>query len=100
MPQQGTWQASTRIALIADDEPLVGATLVEILQSEGYDTLAVSDGKSALFWAGMAHPGYLIADIVMPRLNGIDLAKAVVALDPKIRIMLFSGQAGSKDLFD
>jgi DNA-binding response OmpR family regulator len=89
-----------KIALVADDEPIVGATLVEILQTEGYDALYVSNGESALFWAKIARPDYLIADIVMPRMNGIELAKAVLAFDSRIRIILFSGNIGSPALIN
>ena len=63
------------MVLAADDEPIIGATLVEILQEEGYDAICVSDGESALFWAQQTRPDYLVTDIVMPKLNGIELAK-------------------------
>jgi DNA-binding response OmpR family regulator len=63
------------VALVADDEPFVGATLVEILQEEGFDAVCVSDGESALFWAQKVQPDYVITDVVMPKLDGIELAK-------------------------
>jgi CheY-like chemotaxis protein len=86
------------LALIADDEPIIGATLVEILQTEGYDALCVSDGESALFWARFAKPDFVIADVVMPRLNGAELAKKLSSELPGIRIILFSGHPGSTEI--
>jgi DNA-binding NtrC family response regulator len=88
------------LALIADDEPYIGATIVEILQSEGFDALCVSDGESALFWTKYAKPDYVISDVIMPRLNGIDLAKKVLAVLPETRIILFSGHPGSEELLE
>ena len=81
-----------------NDEPVIGATLVEILQEESFDAIAVSDGESALFWAKLTRPDYVIIDIVMPKLNGIEVAKQLQALYPEIKIIIFSGQAGSSEL--
>ena len=88
------------LVLIADDEPVIGATIVEILQSEGFDALCVSDGESALFWTEFARPDYLVADIVMPRLNGIELAKKVLTFLPETRIILFTGHPGSVQILE
>jgi CheY-like chemotaxis protein len=100
MPNQDRPQRSRKLALIADDEPIIGATLVEILQIEGYDALCVSDGESALFWAKTARPDFLIADIIMPGLNGIELGKRVSAELPATRIILFSGHPGSAEILE
>ncbi len=86
------------MVLVADDEPIIGATLVEILQEEGYDAICVSDGESALFWAQQTRPDYLVTDIVMPKLNGIELAKRIQVLLPETKLIVFSGQAGSSEL--
>jgi DNA-binding response OmpR family regulator len=88
------------IALIADDEPFIGATLVEMLQEEGFDAIAVSDGESAVFWAEKAKPDYVIADVVMPKLNGIEVAKRLQKSVPTAKLIVFSGQAGSAELIE
>lgn len=88
------------IALVADDEPLIGATLVEILQDDGYDALCVSDGESAWFWAREIRPDFLISDVMMPRMSGIEVARLVLAEIPQTRVILFSGQAGSPELLE
>jgi CheY-like chemotaxis protein len=86
------------LALIADDEPLIGATLVEILAEEGIDAIFVSNGESALFWAREAQPDFLILDMVMPKINGLEVAKRVNLEFSGIKIILFSGHATSEDL--
>jgi DNA-binding NtrC family response regulator len=43
-------------------------------------------------------PDYLISDVVMPKLNGIDLGVQFKAIYPSCKILLFSGQAATADL--
>ena len=45
-------------------------------------------------------PDMLIADVIMADLNGIDAAIQIRALLPKIKILLFSGQAATADLLE
>jgi len=44
------------------------------------------------------HPDYLVADILMPGMNGVQLAIALRKLSAELRIRLFSGHASSVDL--
>lgn len=84
--------------IVVDDEPIIADTLVNILTGEGHDAVAVSNGKSAIRWAEMVRPDVIVSDVVMPGLNGIETAKAIMKLLPKCRVILFSGQAASTDL--
>lgn len=84
--------------LVVDDEPVIADTLVNILNGEGHDALAVSDGASAVKWAEMMQPDALVTDVIMPGMNGVETAKAIIKLLPNCRIILFSGQAASTDL--
>jgi CheY-like chemotaxis protein len=84
--------------IVIDDEPIIADTLVNILEGEGHDALAVSHGESAIKWAKLVLPDTVISDIVMPGMDGIETAKAIMKLLPNCRIILFSGQAASVDL--
>jgi len=84
--------------IVVDDEPVIADTLVEILKGEGCEAIAVSDGASALKWAPMMRPDAIICDVIMPGMNGIQTAKAILRLIPECRIILFSGQATSLPL--
>ena len=81
------------LILIADDEPIVAHTMVEILNAEGFDAISVSDGAAAVRWAREARPDIVICDVIMPTLNGIEAAKQIKGLLPEAHIILFSGQA-------
>lgn len=84
--------------IVVDDEPIIADTLVDILKGEGHEALAVSDGSSAIKWAEMAQPDVVLTDVIMPDMDGVEAAKAIMKLLPKCRIILFSGQAASTDL--
>lgn len=84
--------------IVVDDEPIIADTLVDILNGEGHDALAVSEGKSAIQWAELVRPDAVVTDVIMPGLNGIETAKIILKLLPSCRIILFSGQAASTDL--
>jgi CheY-like chemotaxis protein len=84
--------------IVVDDEPIIADTLVNILEGEGHDALAFSHGESAVKWAMMIRPDAIISDVIMPGMNGIETAKAILKVLPNCRIILFSGQAASSDL--
>jgi CheY-like chemotaxis protein len=84
--------------IVVDDEPIIADTLVNILEGEGHDALAVSHGESAVKWAKMIVPDAIISDVIMPGMDGIETAKAILQLLPNCRIILFSGQTASAEL--
>jgi CheY-like chemotaxis protein len=84
--------------IVVDDEPIIADTLVNILEGEGHDALAVSHGESAIKWAKLLPADAVISDVIMPGMNGIETAKAIMQSLPQCRIILFSGQAASVDL--
>jgi CheY-like chemotaxis protein len=86
------------LILIADDEPIITETLAAILSDEGYEVAAARDGSSAVQEAIRLRPDIVLLDVAMPRLNGVDAAKAILASIPKVRVLLFSGQAETADL--
>ena len=86
--------------LVVDDEPVIADTLVNILIGEGHDALSVSDGASAVKWAEMVRPDALVTDVIMPGMDGVETAKAIMKLLPNCRIILFSGQTASTDLLE
>lgn len=86
--------------IVVDDEPVIADTLVDILNGEGCEAVAVSDGPSAIKWAEMIQPDAIITDVIMSGMNGIEAAKAIMKILPNCRIILFSGQAASLDLLE
>jgi CheY-like chemotaxis protein len=86
--------------LVADYERVIADTLAMILNQSGFEARAVYSGEKALELAASFVPDMLISDVIMADLNGIDAAIQVRALLPKIKILLFSGQAATADLLE
>lgn len=87
------------VVLIVDDERVIADTLSTILSRSGFAVLTAYDGKSALELARVVPPELLLTDVMMlPGMNGVDLAMAVANEVPDCKILLFSGNAGTADL--
>jgi CheY-like chemotaxis protein len=84
--------------IVVDDEPIIADTLVDILKGEGHHALAVSDGASAIQWAKLLLPDVMVTDVIMPGMDGVEMAKAILKTLPRCHIILFSGQTASSDL--
>ena len=63
--------------LIVEDERLLADTLCALLRSKGYEAEAVYDGESGRDWAETGVYDLLILDVMMPGLNGYELARTV-----------------------
>jgi CheY-like chemotaxis protein len=81
--------------VVADDEPLVAVTLREILVDEGFEVVTVADGNAAVQAAQAMRPDLVLTDVMMPKMNGIEAAKAIKRFLPDCRIILLSGQAAT-----
>ena len=79
--------------LLVEDEMALRHAISEMLEVQGFLVLAASHGQDAIRtatqFAGDIH--LLLTDMVMPGMNGVDLAGRVAALRPDIRILFMSG---------
>ena len=75
--------------LIADDEAKILEVMKDILEGEGHQVVAVSDGETALRWLQSDRFDVALIDVMMPRMDGYHVAAAVRALEnpPKIIIV-------------
>ena len=84
--------------LIVDDERVIADTLAAILSYKGFSTTAVYSGERAVEAAIELRPNFLISDVVMGAMSGIEAAILISASVPECRILLFSGNAATNDL--
>jgi signal transduction histidine kinase/CheY-like chemotaxis protein len=86
-----------RTVLVADDDSLVRMLTVRTLELEGYRVLAAEDGAVAMELVaadGGRRPDLVVTDVVMPRMNGRQLADAVLACWPDVPVLFISGHTG------
>lgn len=88
------------IVYVVDDEKIISQTLTIILNISGFHALGFTDPAEALRSAETVTPSVLITDVVMPKMNGIELGLLFRALYPNCKVLLFSGQAATSDLLE
>ena len=81
-----------KILLAEDDESLRGF-LARALERAGYDVRACADGEEALVALDDGGWDLLLTDIVMPGVDGIEVARQAAAKHPGLRIMFITGFA-------
>jgi len=80
----------TRI-LLADDHQVVRQSLKALLEREGFQVVAeVSDGQKAVQACSTVHADVAVMDISMPVLNGIDAARELRRVSPKMKVILLT----------
>ena len=89
-----------RRVLVVDDESLIADSVAAILNRNGYDAVSRYSGSDALLSIHEQCPDIIVSDVMMPDLNGIQLAKKVRTMCPKARIVLFSGNVDTASLLD
>ena len=77
--------------LLAEDDDQMRAFLSRGLRRAGHAVDAVGDGEAAL--ARTADYDLLVADVVMPGIDGIELARRMTARQPGLRVMFITGFA-------
>jgi DNA-binding response OmpR family regulator len=86
------------LVLVIDDERLIADTLAEILTDSGYEVRVAYESRSAFAQIKQLCPDIVISDVVMPGLNGVEIAKRLADECPDTRVLLLSGQAATTDL--
>jgi two-component system cell cycle sensor histidine kinase/response regulator CckA len=81
--------------LLVDDEETVLRYGCRVLEKHGFEVLSAANGVEALTRA-QGHRGpidLLLTDVMMPGMNGCDLATHLLALRPSLRVLFISGYA-------
>ena len=86
--------------LVVDDDPVILKLLEVNFSMEGFDVLSAVDGIDGLERARSDRPDVIVTDIMMPKMNGIELLAALRA-DPDlagIPVILLSAKAQTDDV--
>lgn len=80
---------------MVDDESAVRRFAARVLEREGFSVLEAGDGAEALELVGThaAAVEVVVSDIVMPRLNGVELMQTLATAHPDLPVILMSGYA-------
>ncbi|MGE3690374.1 MAG: cell cycle two-component system response regulator CpdR [Novosphingobium sp.] len=79
--------------LLAEDDDAMRGYLARALEKAGYDVIAVDRGTEALPLLQTHDFDLLLSDIVMPEMDGIELAQRCGEISPRTRVMFITGFA-------
>jgi two-component system response regulator AtoC len=77
--------------MVVDDEPSIRKYLQTLLEVDGYDVETVSSGREAIAKvSGGERPDFIILDVLMPELNGIETLKELLQADRSLNVIMLS----------
>lgn len=87
--------AADATVLVVDDESAVRRFAVRVLERGGFRVIEARDGAEALdlVRTGGQSLDVVVSDIVMPRVNGVELMQALATTHPELPVILMSGYA-------
>lgn len=83
--------------LIIEDEKLLAHSLKALLESKGFEVETVYDGENGEHYAELGVYDLLIMDVMMPKLNGYDLARRVRTKRCSVPILMLTARSGLED---
>jgi DNA-binding response OmpR family regulator len=86
----------TRV-LVAEDDPRQAEGVRRYLVAEGYEPTVVTDGRAAIDAARRDRPDLLILDVMMPRVDGLDVCR-VLRAESDLPILMLTARAAEEDL--
>jgi len=92
-PRSSAHAAGTETILLAEDEESVRKLIKHVLSARGYQVLDAADGSDAwrVFEQHSGPIDLLLTDVVMPRMNGRELAQKALQSKPKLKVIYMSG---------
>ena len=82
--------------MIVDDEPAIVDIIKYNLEKQGYETITASDGEEALAKALKHNPDLILLDVMLPKMDGYDVCRAVRAKS-EVPIIMLTARDGEVD---
>jgi DNA-binding response OmpR family regulator len=79
--------------LVIDDEAVLRGLLRDMLAACGYEVDLAEDGAAGVARFQQSHYRAVITDLLMPGMNGFEVARALRTIDPAVRIIMLTGSA-------
>jgi general secretion pathway protein E len=92
MAQQVLTTQKTRI-LVVDDDPAMCETLADILETKGFEVVTAHDGSAALQLLRKSRYQFVLIDIMMPGMNGVETLREIKGIDPQISAVIMTGHS-------
>ena len=83
--------------LIAEDDPPMREGITELLSREGFEVLAVSNGREAIEHYQTQRPDFVVLDIMMPEMTGYDVVRTIRRRDASTPVIFLSAKSEEID---
>lgn len=93
-------QKNARRILIVDDEKAIADTLALIFRTQHYEARVAYSAERAIETLAEWRPDLAVLDVILPQMNGIDLAIVIKANYSACHVLLFSGHANTALLLE
>jgi DNA-binding response OmpR family regulator len=88
----------TRRILIVEDEPALLRGLKDTFETRGYEVLVAQDGEAGLAAALGGNPDLILLDIMLPRVNGYEICRAVRERGLAVPILMLTAKGQEEDI--
>lgn len=88
---------SSKTILVVEDDPSIAIGLRINLEKEGYAVLTAEDGEQGLALARSASPDLIVLDVMLPRLNGLEVLDTLRREGKDMPIIVLSARSGEMD---
>lgn len=82
---------STQTILVVDDDRAIRMLVKTLLEVEGYSVLMADGAETAMKLYDRSTVALLLTDVVMPTINGLELADRLLQREPQLRVLFMSG---------
>lgn len=86
-----------KILLVEDDETL-SMIISDTLERDGFDVVVAPDGEKGLLRFAKDHPDLVVADVMMPLLDGFEMARRIRQSDPNVPILFLTAKSEIDDI--
>ena len=95
LPSTGRLPVGGATILLVDDEAFITKAIAMVLENSGYKVLIATNGNEALalYKEHAEEIDIVLTDVMMPGMNGVDLARSLKAIDLRIKILVSTGHA-------
>ena len=83
--------------LVVEDEPGLQRALVDLLMGDGHSVDAVGDGATALQWGTRGAYDMILLDLMLPRLDGVEVCRSLREARPSLPILMLTARASEDD---
>ena len=84
--------------LLVDDDSTLSFIIEDALVREGFDVITASDGEDGLRKFGTDGPDIVVADVMMPKLDGFSMVKLIRAQSPAVPVLFLTARTSIDDL--